>query len=216
MRYISAIENLRLYSADGKSVVYEFEGGEYFGTIDAYNETDKAFTLQTRLDKKDLLGKVEGENGFVPEEACGLGSLTGKNNAATPVALDADAYLAFVKGLRGVFFAANPIEVKTTDSKTTIKIGKYEVVAGTFKGHAVGEIVTLAADYETVAGTDAFIIKAWVPCVIDGECSCGEFKEEYFRIIHLMNKDDATNYWLYNGIGYSNPDGFYKHIHTPD
>ena len=134
MRYISPIAYLELYSADGKSVKYKFnERGEYYGArIDAYNETDKVFTLQNRGDGKDLLGKVEGETGFVPEEACGLGSLNGYSNAAiannlpdssvSANKLDADDSLAFRKGLRGFFFLAPELTIVAGTEKLIMGI----------------------------------------------------------------------------------------------
>ena len=223
MRYISPIAYLELYSADGKSVKYKFnERGEYYGDkIDAYDETEKVFTLQVRGDGKDLSGLGIADTGFVPEEACGLGSLNGLNNSTITNNLPAgvaivsgNTDLSFRKGLRGFFFAAPETTIVAGTEK--LIVGKWEVVSGTFTYNGVtylpGQTFVIKTEFTSGEANIGAVVKLMVPCLIDGECSCDDNKDEYFRIVHLMYKDDATNYYTYNSIGYKNPTDFYKHI----
>ena len=234
MRYISQIPNLELFSYDGKTVKYKFnEQGEYYGDqIDAYDETNKVFTLQVRGDGKDLKGGTIADiaTTFVPEEACGLGSLNGYSNKAilnglpndTVAAnkLDLDDSLAFRKGLRGFFFLAPEI---TIAASTVLIPGKWMVVKGVFTYNSAtylpGQYVVLPLGFTEPAAeglNTGVIIKLMVPCIIDGDCTCDDTKDEHFRIVHLMHKDDAEKYYVYNSIGYKNPEvpttEWYRHI----
>lgn len=193
MRYISPYDSLFLMSKDGVEK-YRFSRGELIvgdpaldtagNVIDAAPKTPDSDTLQ-RIFSKDLAG---GTTNYT--ELCGMGSLTGKDEAGSGIS-------PVEYGYRGTFFEAPLITVVvgTTDFSVA---KRWQVMSGdvTYAGtkYTKGQVF----DYDgsttnaTAASTGA-TVAYFLPYDLLKYCD-PQLTEEY-KIKYLGDGTEATGYW---------------------
>lgn len=185
-RYISAIDNLVLYTKGGVSK-YKFQRGllDLPTEIDVSTYTDEA--LELSYPHLVLTGANAGTRPTSPTDAekkemAGLGNL----------AIAANRLDAFR------FYEA-PILTATSGTVAAVADTVYIVIAGTvtYDGVTYKAGQTFLADGSTTATTGTGRYHLWFPESILQTPE--QYSEEWFRIAHLPKPDDALSYYDQSG-----------------